>query len=307
MIGVVFPGHGAEQPKMALDWIESDEFAASLVELAGAEADFDALRMLRRGGPRFHDTTVVQPLLTAVTLALLDGLTRVGFRPDFAAGHSLGELSAWSAAGGLDAVEAVRLAAARGRILGELCASTPGAMLSLRVDEHGVEAALALGRGHGRCDLGVHNGPTSWVLTGDEAALRRVSAEFGGTFVRTTGPWHSRALEAGLPAFRDAIEARTRHERSIPIAANHTGDWIRPGDEFESPFVEQMCGTVRWADCAARMQPATDIVMVGPSKVLASLLRDNWPADDVSSSRLPRLHRVESARDIGTVLEALGV
>ena len=110
MIAVAFAGHGAERPRMGEDLVDP---SMELLALAAAAGGFDAAKLLRRGGPRLHHSAVVQPLLTAVNLTILDQLRARGLSWQLCLGHSLGELAAWSAAGGLEARSAVELAAAR--------------------------------------------------------------------------------------------------------------------------------------------------------------------------------------------------
>ncbi|PRQ08067.1 Polyketide biosynthesis protein BaeE [Enhygromyxa salina] len=309
MIAVLFAGHGAEHPGMGGDLVGP---ASPLVELAAALGGFDASKLLRRGGPGLHHTQVVQPLLTAVNLTILATLAERGVAWQLCLGHSLGELAAWSASGAITASEAVTLAARRGAILAELARARPGGMLALRLevgadDSAVLDAALALGRAHGVVDVAVHNAPGQWVLSGERAALGVIAGRVGGTFVATDGAWHSRLMADGVDAFRAAVEAAaaTARPRTIGIVANQDGRLCRPNDDFVAPFVAQMTGTVRWSACLRTLAELEvgDVVLVGPSKTLAGLLRANLGAQ-IDAGQL-RIHRVESRRELDAAVEAL--
>ena len=76
-------------------------------------------------------TDVAQPALFSLSLALTDAARDVGLRPDFVAGHSLGEYTAAVAAGALDPDDGVRLVCERGRLMAEIQSESPGAMAAI--------------------------------------------------------------------------------------------------------------------------------------------------------------------------------
>jgi [acyl-carrier-protein] S-malonyltransferase len=303
VIALLFAGHGAEHPGMGADLIADDD---ELIALASELGEFDGAKLLRRGGPALHRTRVVQPLLTAVNLTILARLVDRGLRWQLCMGHSLGELAAWSATGAITAAQAVTLAAKRGAMVTELARAHPGAMLVLRLDEGDLDEALALGRASGIVDIAVHNGPSQWVLSGERSALAAITGRFGGNFLATDGPWHSRLMAAGVEAFREAVEAVPIRPRTIGIIANHDGRLCGPTDDFVAPFVAQMTGTVHWAASMTTLAglDVREAVIVGPSKTLAGLLQANLAAR-IDAGQL-RIHRVEDRRDLDRVMEVLG-
>lgn len=299
MIAVLFAGHGAEHPGMGADLVAPD---APLIELASERGGFDGAKLLRRGGPSLHQTAVVQPLLTAVNLTILEAMAERGLGWQLCAGHSLGELAAWSAAGGLTAESAVTLAARRGQILAKLARHSLGAMLGVEVDEDQLDALLARGRARGIVDAAVHNAPREWVLSGERGALAAIAGEHGGTFVAREGAWHSALMAAGANAFADALANIELRRRAHGIIANHDGRLVPPDEDFTAPFLAQLTGTVRWAACMRTLAQldVREAVLVGPGKLLASLLAKNL------GQRSPRIHRVEQRRDLDRLVEVLG-
>lgn len=301
---MVFPGHGAEQPRMGLALAEQFEPARALLDHAGALAGVDARAVLRRGGDRLSDTRVLQPLMVAVELGLVAALAERALVPSYALGYSLGELAAWSALGGVSAFTAIALAALRGRLLGELARAQPGAMLMLpELDEAELDAALAHGRSAGVVDRGIEAAPRRVVLTGDRLALARVAERFGGSFVPTTGAWHSRLMSPAQPEFEAGLRAIEPEIRATPtLITNAEGTLL--GDAAIVPrLAAQIDRPVRFAAgmaTLARVLPAdAALLVIGPAKPLRSLIAANWPTH-------PPLHVVEAPADLDRLHTDLG-
>ncbi len=301
---MLFPGHGAELPRMGLSLADVHPPAARLLEHAGECGGFDAARILRRGGDRLSNTRVLQPLMTAVLLGIVDALAAGGVRPDIALGHSLGELSAWSALGGIDATATVELAAARGRGLDAITTEHPGAMLALpALASEELEDALQLGRAHGVVDPALHSAPERWVLSGDRHALVHVMERFGGSFVPTSGAWHCRYMTPAREVFAEGLRALDGTIGPTPtLVCNQTGDWLGEADPVPL-LLGQVDGPVRFAECMKTLRSAElhAVIAVGPPKVTRSLVRANW-----GEAAEQEVLVAETPRDIERVLEVLG-
>src|SRR5207244_3526626 len=113
-LAFLFGGQGTELPRMGLDIAERVPAASALLDTASEVTGVDAREVLALAGPELRRTSVIQPLLVAVGLGAHAALAEAGIAPAIVAGHSLGELTAWAAAGALGAREAIALAAARG-------------------------------------------------------------------------------------------------------------------------------------------------------------------------------------------------
>jgi acyl transferase domain-containing protein len=300
---MLFPGHGAERPRMGLELAGTHARAAALLEYAGVTGGFDPIGVLRRGGDRLSDTRVLQPLMTAVLLGIVAALADVGVRPDFALGYSLGELAAWSALGGITAERTIALAAVRGRLLGALASEHDGAMLALPVlGEPELSEAFELGRRRGLVDRAIHVSPDRWVLSGDRLALAEIIETHGGSFVPTTGAWHCGRMTPARAEFEAALQAIEPEIQPTPtLIANSDGALL--GERSIIPgMVDQIDGTVRFAEgmqTLARTLPAdATLVLVGPPKPLRVLVGANWPDH-------PRVLVAETPGEIAFIGEAL--
>ncbi len=262
---------------MGLDLARRYEPAADLLRQAGDAAGVDLLRLLARGGRDLQRTDVLQPALTAVSLGAYLWLRTEGVSPALVAGHSLGEVAAWAATGAIGPADAVDLAATRGRLMAREARRNPGGMLALPdPDTGGVERALSLGRRHGTVDLAAHNAPNEWVLAGDPAALRAVAARTQARLLPVSGAWHGRAMAGALDDLRRAVDALPVGEAAASMVCNATGA-VEPPAKIPRLLAGQLTAPVQWARTmeTLKREGVTDLVTVGPGKVLRGLVRKN--------------------------------
>jgi [acyl-carrier-protein] S-malonyltransferase len=281
---------------MAARLVEADLSARELVERAGEEGGFDAITMLGRGGPRFHETRVVQPLLTAVSLACWRRLVELGVTFDVCLGHSLGELAAWCCSGGPDAEATVTLAARRGAIAGPITdrALANGAgLITIESAEWRTHSVLQPLMEAGHAGLAVENSRCEVVLWADAVAMAPLRRAFAAAPLPAMGPWHGHRMMEGLPAYRQEVEAVERRfglPRLGPALVLNQDGRPRAGDEpVAAAIAEQFVAPVAFASCVAALvqRGVTDVVGLGPAAGLRRTLVSNglqaryWVADDV--------------------------
>jgi malonyl CoA-acyl carrier protein transacylase len=114
-------------------------------------------------------------------------------------------------------------------------------------------------------------------------------------------------MAGGVAAFREVVEAVAARAgpRRVGIIANEDGRLRGVDDDFVGPFVAQMTGMVRWVACLRTLAALAvrEVVLVGPSKVLAALLHTNLGAQ-IDAGQL-RVHRVEARRDLDQLTRVL--
>ncbi|MFI5795872.1 SDR family NAD(P)-dependent oxidoreductase [Streptomyces sp. NPDC051677] len=242
-------------------------------------------------------TDYAQPALFAFAVALHTLLAEWGVRPDYLVGHSIGELAAAHIAGVFSRADAVRLVAARGRLMAALPAG--GAMVAVRAPL--AEVTRRLDEAPGRVAVAAVNGPASVVLSGAEDAVTALAARIGRPShrLRVSHAFHSPLLDPMLAEYRAVAESVTYHQPSVPVVSTLTGrpesDALADADHW----VRQARETVRFADAVGYLAEAgvTAFVEAGPSASLGAAAEEclGPDADAVFAS-------VATAR---TALEAL--
>jgi [acyl-carrier-protein] S-malonyltransferase len=257
---------------------------SKVLERAQALLGMDLRRLCLEGpAEELSRTSIAQPCLLVVEVALWETLRSQGFRATCLAGHSLGEFAAWVAAGALEFEAALRLVAKRGQLMERAALRSKGAMAALLgLDEHEVEAVCE-GAREGQVLVAANfNAPGQVVVSGQEIAVERAEAEArrrGARAVRLAvqGAFHSPLMEEAAGEFAREVENARIEPASVPVAANSEGRFVTEPDEIRAAMIRQMLSAVRWADCVRCLSDCDVLVEIGPGSVLAGLCKRILP------------------------------
>lgn len=227
-------------------------------------------------------TENTQPAILTVSVAAYRALEKRGVKPDFVAGHSLGEYSALVSAGGLDFSSAVRLVRARGRYMQEAVPVGEGAMAAiLGLPPAEVLEICKKAADHEVVSPANLNSPEQTVISGNAAAVKRaveIASQSGAkraVILPVSAPFHCALMAPAQKRLEHDLRAVNFAALKIPLITNVDAEAVTTGDEAREALIRQVTSPVRWLDSVHEMieSGVTIFVEVGPGKVLSGLMR----------------------------------
>jgi [acyl-carrier-protein] S-malonyltransferase len=283
---LVFPGQGAQRLGMARDLAERFPAARDALQAIDDALGVSLTRVMWEGPEDELQLTLnTQPAILAHSAAVLavvgDRLGPVAG----AAGHSLGEYSAYVAAGALAAVDAARLVRRRGELMHEAGTARPGAMaavLGLASEAVAVACHEASSEGEGTAVAANLNAPDQTVISGDPGAVARAGERCRAAGakrvlpLKVSGAFHSPLMAPAAAGLAGALGAVPFADPTVPVVANATALPVRSAAEARRLLVDQLTAPVRWVECVRALHglaPQARFVELGPGAVLAGLIR----------------------------------
>jgi [acyl-carrier-protein] S-malonyltransferase len=283
-IAFLFPGQGSQYAGMGKDLAERFPAARKVFEEADDALGF-ALSDLCFNGPaeQLQLTENTQPAILTTSVAALRAMEAEGFaKPDFVAGHSLGEYSALVAAGALSLGDAVRTVRARGRYMQEAVPVGTGAMAAiLGASLDVVTAACAEAAAGEVCSPANINSPAQVVIAGEAAAIDRaveLLKERGAKRaikLSVSAPFHCAMMRPVQERLAADLANISFSDLAMPLVTNVDARPIKTGAEARDALVRQVSQPVRWLASVEFLasQGVQSFIEVGPGKVLSGLVR----------------------------------
>jgi [acyl-carrier-protein] S-malonyltransferase len=301
-IVLLFPGQGSQKPGMGKDLAAAYPAAARVFEQAD-DALGESLSNLCFEGPT--DTLTLthnaQPALLAHGAAVWSvARETIGDAVRATAGHSLGEFTAYHAAGAIGLSDAIRLVRRRGELMYESGLARPGTMAAIlgdtdrSIDEICAEATAA--PEGGLVVPANYNSPGQVVISGEVAGVERAMELTKKAGARrairlpVSGAFHSPLMQTAWQAFGQTLSHVTFGDPSVPVYANVTAEPVTSATDAKRLLLEQLTAPVRWTQLVERLVrdfPGALFVEMGPGNVLTGLMKKIAPTADCVACGTP--------------------
>jgi [acyl-carrier-protein] S-malonyltransferase len=300
----LFPGQGSQSVGMGRDLYENFPAARAVFDEADEALGFPLSRLIFEGPEeQLKLTEHTQPAILTVSVAAARVLADHGVNPAFAAGHSLGEYSAYVAAGTLSFADAVRTVRNRGRymqqavpagegamaailglsadLINDICAQVSDDMTPLPTASITSPKEQAFSPNSAVVSPANLNSPDQTVISGATAAVERVAElckQAGAkrtVMLAVSAPFHCALMEPAQRSLATDLEALVFNDPQFPVACNVDARLITRRAEARDCLVRQVTGPVRWVECIQLLiaQGVTRFIEVGPGRVLSGLMR----------------------------------
>ena len=300
-LAMVFPGQGSQAVGMLKSYAglpEVDAVRAEAAEVLGARF----LPLLDDGPAEALSQTVnTQPAMVTAGYAAYRAWRALGGpAPELAAGHSLGEYTALTAAGALRFADALPLVHFRAQAMQEAVPAGKGAMAAiLNLDDEHVVAACA--EAGGTVQAVNFNAPGQVVIAGEKAAVERAIEKCkarGATRalpLPVSAPFHSTLMQPAAERLKGHIRGLHLAKPQFAVLNNVDVAIEHEPARIKEALVRQAASPVRWVETIRRMVElgATHILECGPGRVLGGMTKRIAP--QVQSLSLAERASVEAA------------
>ncbi len=278
-IAFLFPGQGSQSVGMGKDLYENYESAKSVFETADNVLN-KSISTICFEGPEedLKQTVNTQPCIVTMSIAAMKALTsQIDIKPDYVAGHSLGEYCAIYTAGVMSLENTLKAIQKRADLMGAAKGGNMAAVLN--ASEEQLKAGLKEGSKVGYVDVANYNSPAQVVITGDENAVKAASDYMLANGVRrvvplaVSGAFHSKFMENAGHEFASFISDVELNDASIPVVTNVDAEPTTNSSDFREKMPKQIYSSVHWTQTIEKMvSDGVEIfIEIGPGKVLAGL------------------------------------
>ncbi|AIQ12923.1 ACP S-malonyltransferase [Paenibacillus durus] len=276
MTTYLFPGQGSQFKGMGEELFENfKEYVETADDILGYSLQQLCLEDPER---KLGLTQYTQPALYVVNaLSYLQVLRETGIKPDYLAGHSLGEYNALFAAEAFDFATGLQLVQRRGRLMGTVSGGGMAAVLGL--EEEAVHAILQDER-FNRIDIANLNTPKQIVISGPQADIEQAKEVFenAGAYnyviLAVSGAFHSRYMESVKLEFKDYLAGFSFSPLKIPVISNVLA---RPyiDESVKSILADQITSSVKWTESIRYLMGKGEMEykQVGPGHVMDGLVK----------------------------------
>lgn len=309
---LLFPGQGSQYIGMCRDLIQQFSVAARVFEEANDRLGYDLKSKILEG--RLEELTLsehAQPAVVTASYALyrvFEQLTEAA--PSYAAGHSLGEISALIAAGAISFADGVSFAKFRGALMHRALQDKKGrAGIVVDMEESVLQEIVDSIMPNDYVTITGYNSPKQFIVAGNQTALKDLDKavdQAGGEFIpfrmmpaKADAPYHSGLMMYLKPEIEEALQKLSFRQPKFPIWSTVTGKQLEPGPSLAHFLSEQLVKPVYWNQALGRLYEAGVklFIDIGPQQITRNLVKEN--------PKLPECLSFDNDTDRHTIIQKL--
>lgn len=283
-VAFVFPGQGSQTVGMGKALADEFQEVKELFEAADAKLGFPLTDLMFNGPDEQLTLTMhAQPAILAASIAALKVFEKEGITADFAAGHSLGEYTALTAAKAMSFEEAVYAVHKRGQFMEQAVPAGEGTMAAVlgmkreelqQVTDEITNAGDVVGLANLNC-------PGQIVISGTKDGVKKAeeaAKEKGAKRVlplNVSGPFHSPLMEPASDQLEAVLNEITINNCEIPVIANVDAQPVTQAADIRKKLLQQLYSPVLWEDSVETLinEGVDTFIEIGPGKVLSGLIK----------------------------------
>ncbi|ANU17488.1 [acyl-carrier-protein] S-malonyltransferase [Planococcus maritimus] len=282
-IAFIYPGQGSQTVGMGESFLEDDK-SRQFFDSADQVLEMELSKLMLEGPQEELTLTYhAQPALLTVSSMITERLIRAGVRPDYTAGHSLGEYSALVASNVLEFPKAVEVVHKRGLFMNEAVPAGEGAMAAILGMDAGKleEVTDDATNSAGVVQLANLNCPGQIVISGTKAGVEKaceLAKERGAKRaipLDVSGPFHSELMRAASHDLAKVLSDSFLLNAKVPVVTNFKAEPETNATQLQDMLIHQLYSPVLWEQSVRKMIElgVTTFVEVGPGKVLSGLVK----------------------------------
>jgi len=279
MNAYVFPGQGSQKPGMGLDLYENYNESKIYFNKANKVLNFNITELMFEGSSEdLIKTSVTQPAI--FIHSVIHSLISKNFKPQAAAGHSLGEFSALSACKAISFEEGLRLVSIRANAMQSACEKNPGSMAAiLGIDDSIIENVCS--NIQEIIQPANYNCPGQLVISGESDAIKTACEELSKLGARraiilpVSGAFHSELMSSAVEELEHSISQTEFNNPICPIYQNYNARPETDKDSIKRNLLLQLTNPVLWSQSINRMikDGFNNFFELGPGNTLQGLIR----------------------------------